>query len=395
VRATPADDESVGIYLHIPFCARICPYCDFAVVRVRDLRPATEARYVEALIRELDARAGSYRSRRLATVYFGGGTPSLLDPNSVSRLLGEIGAHFDGAPEEVTLEANPTSVEAGRFTAFRAAGITRLSLGVQSFQDLSLRRLGRGHRARDVDAALEVARRTGFARISLDLIFAVPDQSLADLEADLARAAAFAPDHVSAYALTVESGTPFATAQRRGQLRLPDEERWLAMYRAVVRELGRAGLQRYEISSYARPGAEARHNRRYWERRPVLGLGMGAWSHEAPSAAAPFGRRWANRTDLAGYLEAVEGGALPDAQPPETLSECAARGEAMFLGLRTRAGVCAERFAAEFGARPRSFFGAAIQRLVEQGLLIEAPSGGLHLSERGFLLSDSVFEAFV
>jgi oxygen-independent coproporphyrinogen-3 oxidase len=167
------------------------------------------------------------------------------------------------------------------------------------------------------------------------------------------------------------------------------------MYQTVVRELAKAGLERYEVSNYARPGAEARHNRRYWERRPVLGVGLGAWSHEPPARAAPYGCRRANRLDLVGYLDAVESGRFPDRQPPEILSERAARGEAMFLGLRTRAGVCAERFAAEFGAKPRAFFGPAIEQLVGAGLLLEGPSGGLRLSERGFVLSDSVFEAFV
>jgi len=387
------DDGSLGVYLHIPFCEHQCPYCDFAVVAAPSLPRAQERHYVAALLRELELRADVFAGRRLASVYFGGGTPSLLRPDSIETLLSAIEARFAGRPAEVTLEANPTSAEAERFADFRAAGVSRISLGVQSFQDLLLRRLGRGHRARDVDAALAVVDAAGFEQVSIDLIFAIPDQTLSALERDLARVIAFAPDHVSAYALTVEEGTPFALARRRGQLRLPDDESWVAMATAVIETLGRAQLRRYEVSSFARPGAEAVHNRRYWERLAVLGLGVGAWSYEPPPPSA-FGVRRANRRDLAGYLACIEAAASAEVDP-DVLAETAARGEAMFLGLRTRSGVSADGFTAEFGAPPRHFFGHAIDRLREAELLVEEPGGNLRLSERGFLFSDSVFEHFV
>lgn len=388
-----ADDGRLGVYLHIPFCEHNCPYCDFAVVATPRLHPKDERRYVAALVRELELRAAPFAGRRLASVYLGGGTPSLLQPESIETLLGAVATHFAGRPEEVTLEANPTSAEAGRFAAFRRAGVNRISLGVQSFQDLLLRRLGRGHRARDVEVALAAVAATGFERVSIDLMFAVPDQTLDALQRDLARVVACVPDHVSAYALSVEPETPFALAQRRGQLRLPDEARWVQMAETVARQLEDAGLRRYEVSSFSRPGAEALHNRRYWERRAVLGVGLGAWSYEPPGETA-FGLRVANRRDLDGYLGCIEASSSA-LQDRDVLTAAAARGEAMFLGLRTREGVSAAAFAAEFGAPPRGFFRAAIDALGAAGFLVEEPAGDLRLSERGFLISDSVFEHFV
>lgn len=386
---------SVGVYVHVPFCERVCPYCDFAVVAARPLTPAAEDRYVGALLRELDARAGAFAGRALASVYLGGGTPALLRPGSVARLLSALRGRFAaaGAPE-VTLEANPSTLESERLPAFREAGVSRLSLGIQSFDDAVLKRLGRAHRAEAGRAALRAARAAGFENVSLDLIVAAPGQSLAALGRDLDEAVAFAPEHVSTYALSVEAGTPFARAAARGQLALPDDDLAAAMLEALRERLEGAGLVLYELSNFARPGFEAVHNARYWERRAVLGLGASAWSTDPRAPGAPFGVRRENLRDLGAYLAAVEAGASAQASA-EVLAPEVARGEAAFLALRTRRGLAAASFAREFGAPPRALFGEAIDELREAGLLSETPEGDLALTAAGRLVADSVFERFV
>ena len=257
-----------------------------------------------------------------------------------------------------------------------------------------LRRLGRAHRAGEARATLAACRAAGFDAISLDLIFASPDQTLASFERDLDEAIGFEPEHVSSYELTIEPGTPFAQAAARGRLARPDEEVVLAMQAAAESRLRAAGLHRYEISNYARPGFEAVHNRRYWERRPVLGLGVGAFSTDPPAAQTPFGVRRANRRELSAYLACIEAGRSPEAEPPELLDAATARGEAVFLGLRA-GGVDAARFAREFGEPPRSFYRAEIEALAGAGLLEERDGGDLRLTARGRQLADHVCMHFV
>ena len=389
-------DRTVGVYLHVPFCERVCPYCDFAVVAARQLAREAEAAYVEALLAELALRRTAFAGLALETIYLGGGTPSLLTPTSVGRLVESVRRSFPpgAGPPEVTLEVNPSTLERERLPGFRDAGVDRLSIGVQSFDDTVLRRLGRAHRGEEAWRTLAAARDAGFENVSLDLIVAAPGQSAASLERDLDRALGFGPEHVSCYALTVEEGTPFALAARRGQLALPDDDAAAALLERTGERLLTAGLDRYEISNFARPGRASRHNCRYWERRPVLGLGVSAWSSEPPSAAFPHGARRGNLRELPGYLERVGAGRSAEAAPPEALAPAAQRGEVMFLALRTMRGLEAEAFAAEFGAPPRAFYGASIERLRAAGLLEEAEGGDLRLTPRGVLLSDSVFAEF-
>lgn len=395
------EDGSIGVYAHVPFCERVCPYCDFAVVAARTLPAARERGYVDALLRELERRAPAFERvdgsvRPLASLYFGGGTPSLLTPESIARLVAAVTETFpDGGDAEVTLEVNPSTVERARLPAFRAAGVNRLSIGVQSFSDATLKRLGRAHRADESRATLDAARKAGFNNVSLDLIAAAPGQRLGDLERELDEVLAFAPEHVSAYQLTIEPGTPFEQAAQRGQLALADEDEAIRMLERVAERFGAAGLPRYEISSFARPGRTSRHNRRYWERGAVLAIGVGACSYEPPSAGAPHGIRRANVRALDDYLARIAAGESADAEPPERLDAAAARGEAAFLALRTAAGLAAEAFRAEFGAAPRSFWPDAIDELVTGGFLAEDPSGDLWLTPRGILLSNSVFAHFV
>jgi oxygen-independent coproporphyrinogen-3 oxidase len=389
-------ERTVGVYLHVPFCERVCPYCDFAVVAARRLAPASEAAYVEALRAELALRRPAFAGLTLETLYLGGGTPSLLTPDSVGTLLAEVRRAFPpgAGPLEVTLEVNPSTLERERLPAFRDAGVNRLSIGVQSFDDTVLRRLGRAHRGEEARRTLRAAREAAFENLSLDLIVAAPGASAQSLERDLDQALDYAPEHVSAYALTVEEGTPFALAARRGQLALPDEDAAAEWLERVAERLEAGGLERYEISNFARPGRASRHNRRYWERRPVLGLGVSAWSSEPPSADFPHGARVGNLRELPAYLERVGAGRTAEAAPPEALGPAVQRGEVMFLALRTRRGLQAAAFAAEFGAPPRAFFAAPIERLRAAGLLEETEQGDLRLTRRGVLLSDSVFAEF-
>jgi len=394
-------DPKVGVYVHIPFCERVCPYCDFAVVAAPERSPAHEARYVDALLCELAERRGAYRDpdgggRRLASIYLGGGTPSLLPPASLARIVDAIGAAFPSeGPVEITLEVNPSTLERARLPDFRALGVNRVSVGIQSFDDAVLKRLGRAHRVEEAERTLAACRAVGFPAISLDLIFAAPGQRLAGVAADLDRVLAFGPEHVSSYELTIETGTPFALAASRGQLALPDEDEGIAMMETIETRLRAAGYERYEISNYARPGFQSVHNRRYWEREPVLGLGVGAFSTEPPGAAAPFGARRANVRDLRAYLDRIAQRRPAAAGPAEIFDAATARGEAAFLALRGARGLRAAEFEREFGQPPRAFFGPAIDRLIGGGLLCEARGGDLRLSARGRLLADSVFAEFV
>lgn len=387
---------TLGVYLHIPFCERICPYCDFAVVAARRLAPEDERRYVDALLAELALRAPAYAGRRLVSIYFGGGTPSRLAVDSIGRLIEALRSRFAADPAiEVTLEANPGTLEAQRLPGFRDAGVNRLSLGVQSFDDATLKRLGRAHRAREIEASLAAARAAAFDALSLDLIFAAPGQTLADWQREVRRALALRPGHLSLYELSYEARTPFGRAAARGRLQPADDEVGAAMFECAEHELGSAGYEHYEISNYALPGQAARHNQRYWRREPVLGLGVGAVSSEAPGPGAAHGARRHNPRDLARYLAAVHSGRPDECGVREELTPEIARGEAVFLALRTAQGLDAERFRAEFGALPRGFWPEPIDRLCGAGLLAEGQGGDLRLTARGRLLADSVASAFV
>ena len=398
------DDQGVGVYLHLPFCERICPYCDFAVVAARVLAPEVEARYVDALCRELEGRKAAFAGRSLASIYFGGGTPALFQPDSIARLVVAVRAVFPEsadaagirAPIETTLELNPSTLERERLPSFRAAGVDRLSIGIQSFQDGQLKRLGRAHRAEVARATLHAARAAGFENLSLDLIFALPEQTLELLDRDLDELIVYRPEHVSTYELTFEPETPFGRALARGRMRACDEDLAADMIEHVESRLTVEGYVRYEISSYAREGKRSRHNARYWQRQTVLGLGMGAHSFEPRSERHPHGRRRANPRSLEAWLRGV--GADPAGiGSEEILSTATARGEAIFLALRQREGLSSQSFSAEFGEQPRHFFEPEIELALRRGWLAEGEpsSGDLRLTRTGRLVADSVAALFV
>jgi oxygen-independent coproporphyrinogen-3 oxidase len=381
-----SSSRDLGVYVHVPFCERVCPYCDFAVVGVGRLGRARETAYVDALLRELELwlerHAALLGGRALETVYLGGGTPSLLSPGSVARILAALRSAFAGAPSEVTLEVNPEGIGKDTARALCEAGVTRLSLGAQSLHDATLRRLGRGHAAAQARAGLHACLAAGAASVSADLIYGAPGQSCAELLADVDELIGAGVPHVSAYALTLEPGTPFARARERGRLALPGEDAVVEMARALWDRLGAAGLERYEISSAARAGHRSRHNQRYWLRRDVLGLG--------PSAAGLLGeRRLANAREPARWAAAIAAGELArDVDQP--LDADAQRRETLYLGLRRLEGVDREAFARRFGAPPERWLAPELAELRALGLLGEV-DGRLLLSARGLLFADEVF----
>ena len=356
-------DPGFGIYIHWPFCKSKCPYCDFnSHVRER----VEHDRWCAALLRELDHYASATSGRRVTSVFFGGGTPSLMEPATVGAVLERIAARWTvGDDLEVSLEANPTSVEADKFRAFRAAGVNRLSMGIQALDDASLKFLGRQHNAAEATGAIELAAKT-FDRFSFDLIYARPGQSVAAWEAELTRALDYAVGHLSVYQLTIEEGTAFFPLHARGDLVLPDEDLAGDLYEATQSLLDRAGLPAYEISNHARPGEESRHNLTYWRYGDYVGVGPGAHGRLTLD-----GEKFATRAHRAPeiWLERVErdghGAATPEPVPRE------ARGsELLMMGLRLREGVARARLLEEAGRDLDGLVDAgALGRLVTGGFL--------------------------
>lgn len=379
-----------SLYVHIPYCHSKCPYCDFNSYPVSSW---PEAEYTGALIRELEHRAGAppWAGQRIATIFFGGGTPSLFAPESIARVIDCAADRFGierGA--EITLEANPGTIDGAKLAGLRVAGVNRMSFGAQSFDSKTLAFLGRIHSADDTRDAARLASRAGFERLNLDLIFAVPGHLARDALSDIAQAAALGPDHISAYNLTFEEGTAFFTAMRAGRIRpLPSDEQ-AAIFAAVREELPRRGYPMYEISNYAPPGHEARHNLTYWRAESYLGIGAGAHSYARDGAG---GRRWWNERRPDRYIERASAGGIAEAGA-ETISERTAAGEFVFLNLRLRAGFALVDFERRFGRGLDSFFGEGAARLAEDGLLIRQ-NGRIRLSEWGIELADSVFAEFV
>ena len=367
--AQNAADPGFGIYVHWPFCRAKCPYCDFnSHVRAR----IDEARWRRALLNELDHYAEQTPDRCVTSLFFGGGTPSLMAPETVAAVIARVAERWHLMPEaEITLEANPTSVEAARFAGYRGAGVTRVSLGVQALDDDALRFLGREHSAAEALAALALARRT-FARWSFDLMTARPGQSPAAWRAELKRALAEAPEHLSVYQLTIEAGTAFHGAWRRGELALPEEATAVALHEATQEVLDDAGLPAYEISNYARPGAECRHNLTYWRYGDYLGVGPGAHGRlTVPADAGAAPHKIATRQHRApeAWLEAVERQGHATRQR-EVLPAEDRLTELVMMGLRLHEGVPRAAFRRETGREPEQALDAMrLSELIDGGFL--------------------------
>lgn len=376
-----------ALYVHVPYCTSVCPYCDFNVY-APEVRP--ERAYVDALLMEMRRAAveSPWRGNRLATLYFGGGTPSLFDPESIRSLI-EAARDLWGAAlgSEITLEATPESVDLERLARYRAAGVNRLSLGLQSMHPHLLRRLGRIHSPEENRAAVHAARAAGFDNISVDLIYGTPGQTLEECCEDVGEVVGLAPEHVSAYALTYEERTPFHRWRARGTITPLSEEIEEEMFRNVRLVLAAGGYEPYEISSFARPGYRSRHNRNYWNGTDYLGLGAGAHSYVAEG----WGRRWVNIRNPKQYSMAVVRAGSARAES-ETLTREQAMTEAVFLALRQAEGLDSAAFARRFGEEVVTSF-PAVADLRREGLL-ETTAAGFRLTPRGLLLADTVFALF-
>jgi len=376
------------LYLHIPFCRAKCPYCAF----VSQESTSEPDGYVDLLLGEMRCAAGEMAGvRSLESIYFGGGTPSLLNPDHVARLIARAAETFGLAmTAEITLEANPGTVDPERLTGFRASGVNRLSLGIQSFNDRLLATLGRIHTAKQAREAFSAARSAGFTNIGLDLIHALPSQTAEMWRNDLEQALALAPEHISVYGLTVEEGTPFAERYRDNDPLLPDEDLAADMFELAHDLLTGHGYEHYEIANYARPGRRSRHNSGYWHRDGYLGLGAGAHSFLRDTG---YGTRFSNVADLDEYTAAIGRGILPR-RDIHRLSREDAMAEAMFLGLRLADGVEFSAFEREFGVSPTVVYGQVFEELAAMGL-VEVDNTGARLTRRGMLLSNQVFSRFL
>jgi oxygen-independent coproporphyrinogen-3 oxidase len=380
-----------GIYVHIPFCVRKCSYCDF--YSVAGDRAAIEE-FRGLLVREMDLFRENFPAEAAApadTVFFGGGTPTVLGAEGLCGLLSALRERFSVAQDaEITTEANPGTVTAEDFRALREGGFNRLSIGVQSFARRTLQTLGRIHGAEEVRAAHGEARRAGFASIGMDLIFGIPGQETAGWAADLDRTLTFLPAHVSAYALAPEPGTKVHAAIGRGELSMPPDDTVAQMYADARTVLSRAGYRQYEISNFARPGKECRHNLKYWRREGTTGLGPSAHGLLFPSDRAPLGMRTANPPSLAVYRRRIEEGHLPWEEAQVCTGEDAWK-ESLIAGLRMLEGIDPKEIEKRNGPPPEAVR-RALESLVRAGTLQEEGSR-LHLPADLLFISNEVLQA--
>ena len=373
-----------GVYLHIPFCRSRCSYCDFATGQYDG--PLAE-RYVAALAREIAA----FQLPEIAsvdTIYFGGGTPSLLTPAQVETILTAVHERFTVAPDaEITMEMNPGGLSVGTLRDYRGLGVNRASFGAQTFDDAELKRLGRRHDAADVRQTIDYLRAAGFANVSFDLIAGLPAQTLAAWERNLNEALKLQPEHLSLYLLEVHASTPLADQIRRGAQPQPDDDLAAEMYELLLDQTAAAGYEHYEISNFCRAGYESRHNTKYWLHAPVYGFGCAAHSHDGHA------RRWANERDAKRYVELLEttGNAVTE---NTELTAADTQAEALFLGLRLMRGVNARAHETRYGVNLREAYAADLARL-QEAELIAYNGDWLRLTRRGVLLSNEVFAVFV
>ncbi len=384
---SPAGAASpIGVYIHFPFCRTRCHYCAFYFVVGRaDAR----AGLVDAVVAEIARRAEDPRfaGRRAHSVYFGGGTPSLLEASDVARIVRAADAAFPlVAGAEISLESNPESAEAAKLRELRAAGVNRLTLGWQSLRDANLRLLTRTHSAVENLRAYEAARAAGLQNVAVDLMFGVPGQTLADWRGELSEVAAAGPEHVSAYELTFEEGTRLAARRTAGRFTPPGEDARADLFEATDDALAAAGIERYEISNFARPGFECKHNLAGWRGGDLAGFGPSAASHVRES-------RWTNVADLDEYVRRVRG-REETAQDPEIAGEATWAAEDLYLGLRTMEGIDSTARLEWVGAGVRSRLEGVLASAVANGLL-EREGGRLRLTRRGLLFADTVFEGLL
>jgi len=374
---------AAGIYIHIPFCSSRCSYCDFATGLFQQ---ELAERYVRALVE--DIRLSRYSGDIVDTIYFGGGTPSLLAPSQLESILATVHDCFKIDPHsEITLEINPGSVNEEKLRAFRSLGVNRASFGAQTFDDAELAKLGRSHTTADTVKTFADLRGVGFENVSFDLIAGLPGQTLAGWERNISQALDLRPEHLSFYLLEVHSGTPLAEHIRRGIQPEPDDDLAGVMYQWMLQQAADAGYEHYEISNLCQPGFHSRHNVKYWTGEAYYGFGCSAHSYDGAT------RRWSNHRDVLKYVSVIENGesAVVDEQQ---LSQTDVRAEAVFLGMRLMQGVDLRRYRESFGVDLRDEHAEDLDRFCKAGL-VELDGDLIRLTRTGALLSNEVFAAFV
>ena len=371
--------KPTSAYVHIPFCTQICYYCDFSKVFIKN-QPVDS--YLEHLIEEYD----SYDIKKLRTLYIGGGTPTALSAPQLAFLLEKLTDKLDlSYLEELTIEANPGDLDQEKIAVLKDSPVNRVSLGVQTFNDRMLKQIGRSHLEKDIYENIANLKKAGFDNISIDLIYALPKQTMEDVKTNVAKAIALDIPHMSLYSLILENHTVFMNRMRRGKLPLPKEDLEAEMFEYIIAELEKAGFEHYEISNFSKPGFESRHNLMYWDNAEYYGVGAGASGYVD-------GVRYKNHGPIRHYLQAVEAGNARVQEEVLTLKE--KMEEEMFLGLRKKSGVSKKRFEEKFGLSFEDQYGAVVSELTEQGLLV--PDRDIvRMTKQGLFLGDTVAEKFI
>ena len=366
-------------YVHIPFCTQICYYCDFSKVFIKN-QPVDS--YLEHLIEEYD----SYDIKKLRTLYIGGGTPTALSAHQLAFLLEKLTDKLDlSYLEELTIEANPGDLDQEKIAVLKDSPVNRVSLGVQTFNDRMLKKIGRSHLEKDIYENIANLKKAGFDNISIDLIYALPKQTMEDVKINVAKAIALDIPHMSLYSLILENHTVFMNRMRRGKLPLPKEDLEAEMFDYIIAELEKAGFEHYEISNFSKPGFESRHNLMYWDNAEYYGIGAGASGYVN-------GVRYKNHGPIRHYLQEVEAGNARVQEEVLTLKE--KMEEEMFLGLRKKSGVSKKRFEEKFGLSFEDQYGAVVSELTEQGLLVP-DKDIVRMTKKGLFLGDTVAEKFI
>ena len=376
--------NTIGLYIHIPFCKQKCLYCDFPSWAGKENMMQG---YVDALTQEIRKRATEYTDKKVVSVFFGGGTPTTLSIPMLEQLMQAVFENWDIADDaEITTEANPGTLVREMADALKKMGFNRLSMGVQAWQNRLLKSLGRIHSIEVFQENYQAVREAGFENVNTDLMFALPDQTMADWQETVKNIVAMNPEHISAYSLILEEGTPFYDKYEKGEISPAEEELDREMYHWAVEYLAEMGYEQYEISNFAKKGRQSRHNRIYWQAEEYLGMGLGSHSYMN-------GERFHNIYDMQAYMEA-DGEVSLLKEDVEIITEEDAMGEYMFLGLRLLEGVTFERFRERFGQEMKNIYGEQIDSLKKDGLLQE-DENGIRLTARGVDISNFVFEKFL
>ena len=368
-------------YVHIPFCTQICYYCDFSKVFIKN-QPVDA--YLEALSKEFN---DYYQIKNLRTLYIGGGTPTAISAQQLDYLLSNLSKNLDlNMLEEFTIEANPGDLTPDKVAVLKESAVNRVSLGVQTFNDKHLRQIGRGHNEAQIYESIDSLKKAGFDNISIDLIYALPNQTMADVRENVAKALALDIPHLSLYSLILEHHTVFMNKMRRGRLNLPTEDLEAEMFEYIISEMETHGFEHYEISNFSKPGFESRHNLMYWDNAEYFGCGAGASGYVD-------GVRYRNRGPIQHYLKAIKEDGHARFQE-ETLSQSEKMEEELFLGLRKKSGVSLQRFEEKFGQTLETVYGPILRELEADGLIV-SEKDRIRMTKKGLFLGDTVAEKFI